>query len=257
MLDTYFAHGSNTTSTDEHSEKKIDRIEDRLSGIENVLAKLASKLGDMDLQTESTERSSQSRPSRTGSRVNSGKSPTLPTETASPAPFEGETAINSQSGYARELLAKVVGNIPSIGQNEEIKSALSALEDIVTRQGHVTVSTTSTTSSLINRALSDVDPAKLDRPPWLSVKEMLEKALGKPCNNYGPEAFVHVHRVSHYGVCSHFPVPENAQFIRDLRGCLPESSALRRSTTHASLWSGIQLVYRVFGNALVHWLRPD
>lgn len=257
MLDTYFAHGSNTTSTDEHSEKKIDRIEDRLSGIENVLAKLASKLGDMDLQTESTERSSQSRPSRTGSRVNSGKSPTLPTETASPAPFEGETAINSQSGYARELLAKVVGNIPSIGQNEEIKSALSALEDIVTRQGHVTVSTTSTTSSLINRALSDVDPAKLDRPPWLSVKEMLEKALGKPCNNYGPEAFVHVHRVSHYGICSHFPVPENAQFIRDLRGCLPESSALRRSTTHASLWSGIQLVYRVFGNALVHWLRPD
>jgi len=164
----------------EEYEKKIDRIEDRLSGIENVLAKLASKLGDMDLQTDSTERSSQSRPSRTGSRVNSGKSPTLPTEAASPAPFEGETAINSQSGYARELLAKVVGNIPSIGQNEEIKSALSALEDIVTRQGHVTVSTTSTTSSLINRALSDVDPAKLDRPPWLKVKEMLEKALEYP-----------------------------------------------------------------------------
>lgn len=71
----------------------------------------------------------------------------------------------------------MVGNTPSIGQNEEIKSALSALGDIVTRQGHVTVSTTSTTNSLINRALSDVDPGKLERPPWPAVKEMLERAL--------------------------------------------------------------------------------
>jgi hypothetical protein len=101
------------------------------------------------------------------------------TEATTPAPFEGETAINSQSGYARELLTKVVGNTPSIGQNEEIKSALSALGDIVTRQGHVTVPTTSTTNSLINRALSDVDAGKLERPPWSAVKEMLERALSK------------------------------------------------------------------------------
>ena len=36
-----------------HSEKKIDRIEDRLAGIENVLAALASRLGNLDLQKES------------------------------------------------------------------------------------------------------------------------------------------------------------------------------------------------------------
>ena len=85
------------------------------------------------------------------------------TEATTPAPFEGETAINSQSGYARELLTKVVGNTPSIGQNEEIKSALSALGDLVIRQGHVTVPTTATTNSLINRALSDIDAGKLER----------------------------------------------------------------------------------------------
>ncbi|KAF2629040.1 hypothetical protein BU25DRAFT_457294 [Macroventuria anomochaeta] len=102
------------------------------------------------------------------------------TESTTPAPFEGETAINSQSGYARELLTKVVGSTPSIGQNEEIKSALSALGDIVTHQGHVTVPTASTTNSLINRALSDVDPGKLERPPWPAVKEMLERALEYP-----------------------------------------------------------------------------
>ncbi|KAJ8117004.1 hypothetical protein OPT61_g1688 [Boeremia exigua] len=161
----------------EEYEKKIDRIEDRLSGIENVLERLAFKLGDLDLQNDSKEPSSESRPSRIGSRVGTMRSPTRMTEETSPAPFEGETAINSQSGYARELLTKIVGNTPSIGQNEELKSALNALGDIVTRQGHVTVSTTSSTNSLINRALSDVDPGKLDRPPWLEVKDMLDKAL--------------------------------------------------------------------------------
>ncbi|KAH6629575.1 hypothetical protein C7974DRAFT_413361 [Boeremia exigua] len=160
-------------------ERKIDRIEDRLSGIENVLAKLASKLGDLNVQNESTEPSTFSRPSRVGSRESSGKSQAT-TDAIVPEPFEGETATNSQSGYARELLTKIVGNTPSIGQNEEIKKALSALGDIVTLQGHVTVSTTSTTNSLINRALSDVDPGKLDRPPWPEVKEMLEKALKYP-----------------------------------------------------------------------------
>jgi hypothetical protein len=169
---------------DQCSEKKIDRIEDRLSGIENVLSRLASKLGDLDLQTDATERSSQSRPSRVGSRVGSGKSPTLATDATTPAPFEGETAINSQSGYARALLTKVVGDTPSIGQNAEIKSALSALGDIVKGQEHITVSTTSTTNSLINRALQDLDPGKLERPPWPAVKEMLERALSRlqrPC----------------------------------------------------------------------------
>ncbi|KAF3052369.1 hypothetical protein E8E11_011025 [Didymella keratinophila] len=161
-------------------EKKIDRIEDRLSGIENVLSRLASKLGNIDLQTDSAERSSQSRPSRVGSRVGSGKSPPLGTDATTPAPFEGETAINSQSGYARALLTKVVGDTPSIGQNAEIKSALSALGDIVKGQEHITVSTTSTTNSLINRALQDLDPGKLERPPWPAVKEMLERALKYP-----------------------------------------------------------------------------
>jgi hypothetical protein len=161
------------------SEKKIDRIEDRLSSIENVLANLASKLSDLDFRKDSAEQSSQSRLSRVGSRVGSGKSQAITTEVTTPAPFEGETAINSQSGYARELLTKVVDSTPSIGQNAEIKRALSALGELVTRQGHATVPTTSTVNSLINRSLSEVDPGKLERPPWITVREMLERALSK------------------------------------------------------------------------------
>ncbi|KAJ4364697.1 hypothetical protein N0V83_009294 [Neocucurbitaria cava] len=101
------------------SEKKIDRIEDRLSGIENVLEALASKLGNLDLRGDSAESSSQSRSSRTGAIADTG----------TPAPFEGETTINSQSDYAREFLAQAVGSTPSIGHNAEVKSALAALEE--------------------------------------------------------------------------------------------------------------------------------
>lgn len=135
------------------------------------------------------------------------------TAATTPATFEGETAIHSQSGYARELLKKVVSNNPSIGQNEEVKSALSALGELVTHQGHVTVSTTSTTHPLINRSLSDVDPGKLERPPWPAVKEMLDRAmsgyldLGYLCSS------TNVIRVSYDGICGHLPFLEDAKSI--------------------------------------------
>lgn len=134
-------------------------------------------------------------------------------EASNSAPFEGETAINSQSGYARELLTKIVGNSPSIGQNEEIKSALSALGDIVTRQGHVTVSNTGTNHALINRALSDVDPGKLDRPPWTAVKEMLDRARSKLCVLHGASNSTDTGRISNHGICGNISFLQVAQSL--------------------------------------------
>ncbi|CAO2653775.1 Nn.00g031860.m01.CDS01 [Neocucurbitaria sp. VM-36] len=154
-----------------HSEKKIDRIEDRLASIENVLEALSSKLGNLDIRGDSAETSSQSR----SSRVGTGRSPGVVAEAATPAPFEGETAINSQSDYAREFLAKAVGSTPSIGHNAEIKSALTALEELVTQQGH-----NASENPLINRSLASCDPGKLDRPPWDIVSDVLDKATKYP-----------------------------------------------------------------------------
>jgi hypothetical protein len=151
------------------SEKKIDRIEDRLAGIENVLAALASKLGNLDLQKNSNDSSSNSRSSRIGITRSPGGGAT---ETSTPAPFEGESSINSQSDYAREMLAQVIGSTPSIGQNEEVKTALTALSDLVSQQSN----STSSSNPLINRSLAEVDPAKLERPPWDDVTLVLEKA---------------------------------------------------------------------------------
>jgi hypothetical protein len=156
----------------EHSEKKIDRIEDRLAGIENVLASLATKLGDLDLRRDSTEISSQSR----SSRRTAGRSPGTLEEAGTPAPFEGETAIASQSDYARELLRKAVGSTPSIEQNAEVKSALHALNELVPQQGQAP---SSASYSLINHSFAELDPETLAKPPWDAVSNMVDEASSK------------------------------------------------------------------------------
>jgi hypothetical protein len=92
-------------------------------------------------------------------------------EVPTPAPFEGESSINSQSDYARAMLAQAIGSTPSIGQNTEVKTALTALSDLVNQQGHINSSST----PLINRSLAEVDPAKLERPPWHEVCSVLNK----------------------------------------------------------------------------------
>jgi hypothetical protein len=155
-----------------YSERKIDRIEDRLAGIENVLANLATKLGDLDIRRDPTESSSQSRSSRRGI----GRSPGPMADAPTPAPFEGETAMDSQSGYVQELLARAVDSTPSVGQNAEVRSALHALNGLVTRQGQVSAPITYNSHSLINRSLADVDPENLDKPPWDVISGMIDEA---------------------------------------------------------------------------------
>ncbi|KAF2258211.1 fungal-specific transcription factor domain-containing protein [Lojkania enalia] len=155
-------------------EKKIDRIEDRLAGIETVLEKLATKLADLSIQKES-ESGSHSRSSRIA------RSPNSSTEhhSGTPAPFEGETTLNSQSAFAREFLEQAVGSTPSIGQNEEVKAALASLQDIVSRQGQ-NASTSNEPQPFFNKALADIDSSKLERPPWEAVVEVIEKASTHP-----------------------------------------------------------------------------
>ncbi len=156
------------------SVKKIDRIEDRLAGIENVLESLAAKLGNLDIGRDS-DSNSNSQPRST--RAAQTKSPSaLLVDTPTPATFEGETTINSQSDYAQKLLVQAIGNTPSIGENAEVKSALHALQELVSQQGQ----TTTTQYPLLNRSLANYDPANMDRPPWKDVVDVLGKAVTAP-----------------------------------------------------------------------------
>ncbi|KAL6162091.1 hypothetical protein ACJQWK_11854 [Exserohilum turcicum] len=156
-----------------HSEKKIDRIEDRLAGIENVLANLSSKLGSLDLHKDSHDTSSQSRSSRVGLSRSPGSALQ---EAHTPAPFEGESSINIQSVYAREMLAQVIDNTPSIGQNEEVKMALTALSEIVSQQGQAGAPG----NRFYNRSLAEIDSTQLEKPPWTAVSNALETAMKYP-----------------------------------------------------------------------------
>ncbi|KAF1912991.1 fungal-specific transcription factor domain-containing protein [Ampelomyces quisqualis] len=158
----------------EEYEKKIDRIEDRLAGIENVLESLATKLSDLHLRRDSTEHSSQCR----SSRKDTNRSPGTIDEAPTPAPFEGETTINTQSDYAREILARAVDTTPSVGQNAEVQSALRSLGDLVKHHGHLTSPTVGNLQTLVNPSLADIDPENLSKPPW----DMIEIAVKRACD---------------------------------------------------------------------------
>lgn len=146
-----------------------------------MLEALSNKLSNLDLKSEFGQSSqSRSRPSnnrspRAGSEVNN----------STPAPFEGETTINRQSEFARELLEQAVGSTPSIIENAEIKAALTSLQDMVTRQGAYTnTMTTSLSYPFSSKSLVDVDHTKLERPPWELVNEVIDKASVYPTMSF-------------------------------------------------------------------------
>ncbi|KAJ4287806.1 hypothetical protein N0V90_012510 [Kalmusia sp. IMI 367209] len=157
-------------------------IEDRLAGIEHVLEALSNKLGNLDLKGD-FEQNSQPR----SNKISATRSPRSGSEAnnSTPAPFEGETTINRQSEFARELLEQAVGSTPSIEQNAEIKAALTSLQDMVTRQGAYTnMMTTSLTYPFSNKSLADLDHANLERPPWELVNEVIDKASVYPTMSF-------------------------------------------------------------------------
>jgi hypothetical protein len=94
-----------------------------------------------------------------------------------PAHFEGKTGNNTQSDYVRNLLVQVVGETPSVGQNAEVRAALAALGELVTRHNHDTALTTSLNQPLLDRSLASIDSATIGQPPWEVVRFALDKAL--------------------------------------------------------------------------------
>ncbi|KAJ8110062.1 hypothetical protein OPT61_g6993 [Boeremia exigua] len=157
------------------SEKKIDRLEDRLASIENLLLNLGSKLDGINVDTPFNEQVNQSAPQ---SSRPTGSSSTE-TEETTPTAFEGETSISTQSGYVRELLVQVVGETPSVGQNAEVRAALTALEELVTphKQDPAAVSAA---QPLVDRSYASIDTTKLPLPPWSVVKLAIDKAMKHP-----------------------------------------------------------------------------
>jgi hypothetical protein len=83
----------------------------------------------------------------------------------------------AQSDFARELLEKAVESTPSMGHNADIQAALQSLQSMVSRQTEF-ASTRNEPQPFLPRALADVDPAKLERPPWEVVSDLLQQSSG-------------------------------------------------------------------------------
>jgi hypothetical protein len=156
-------------------EKKIDGLDNRLTNIENALASIASKLENNQTPAASGEWVSQVKTpqSRLSDRIVVPES-----EVKTPAHFEGKTGNNTQSDYVRDLLVHVVGETPSVGQNAEVRAALTAPGELVTRHNHETSLTTSLNQPLLDRSLTGIDSATVAQPPWEMVRFVLNKALG-------------------------------------------------------------------------------
>lgn len=112
-----------------------------------------------------------SSPSRSSQVRASNRNEEAMAETIIPAPFEGETTITSQSEYAREVLAQAIGKTPSIEQNAEIRTTLSALKDLVSQQNQPISSIIPISRSFAHHSLSE-----LGLPPLLAIRDALDKA---------------------------------------------------------------------------------
>lgn len=64
-------------------------------------------------------------------------------------------------------------------QNTEVQATLASLKELVSRQSQST-STSNEPQPFLNKALADIDAAKLERPPWDAVNDVIEKASVYP-----------------------------------------------------------------------------
>ena len=139
-----------------------------------MLASLATKLGNLDIRRDASDHSSPYKSHNLPTRsLHSGSDAN---NASTPATFEGDTTLNKQSEFARELFEQTVGSTPSIGQNAEIQDAIAALQEMVTRQGQYTNAISSSSHPFFNKALANIDPSKLERPPWDVVEDVIAKA---------------------------------------------------------------------------------
>jgi hypothetical protein len=151
------------------SEKKIDGIEDRLAGIEQILQTLSLRLGASPwLLTKSNTQS----PSNVETIVNPGV-------TDSPAAFEGNTTTHAHSVFAREVLERAVGSSPMTGQNPEMNAALTSLQGIVSRLSVQASTHESVSEYPFSQGASISSIKELQLPPQKYVKELIQRTFGR------------------------------------------------------------------------------
>ncbi|ODH14273.1 hypothetical protein ACO22_06617 [Paracoccidioides brasiliensis] len=179
-----------------HDEKKIEIIDQRLAGIEQLLRYLA--VGDKNYKPPSQTHGSLSpspssnafhpdaleqrdRPPLHASAIAPTAEPAAErgaesrTRKTPDAEFEGEPSMSAHSAHASELFENAVVKSPLAEHNPQMMDALSALKDIVER---TKLSSSIHTLRFAGQKLqpTKVDLSKLEMPPVEAVLALLRKA---------------------------------------------------------------------------------
>ncbi|KAK2803965.1 hypothetical protein FQN50_006769 [Emmonsiellopsis sp. PD_5] len=173
------------------SEKKIEAIDHRLAGIEQMIRDLAVKKN----KSPPAEQQQQPFPphpaanndidaEERGHHHQRQQQQTLPSHsstdpvtsgTAQPSPkFEGEPSLSAVSVHTSEQFEKAVGDSPAAEHDPEMRGALSALKELVQR--HNMPSPIHTLRFAGQKPSGQVDLSKLELPPVNAVLALLRSA---------------------------------------------------------------------------------
>lgn len=143
------------------SESKIDKIDGRLAGIENLLR---TALKAAPLQRSPIESGT--------SGIKTSDSTVLEDAPSDPAPFSGFTGPNADSILAQEVVQQTVGDSLDALSDEPLRNALHSLGQIVSKMK----------ADAIEPSLKPLDGVgatpseELIVPEWHQVQPLLERA---------------------------------------------------------------------------------
>ncbi|KAL4867487.1 hypothetical protein BDV12DRAFT_119962 [Aspergillus spectabilis] len=157
-------------------EKKIDNIDERLGGIEQILRELKAGLGTNPralIYHHATPVSRHMSPSAHDSKD-------AMDQQESKTGFEGNSLMAAQSAYASDFLQTAVSRSPLQMSVSKINTALSTLKQLVSFQDSHDSSARELRFSK-KKPLSGCDPREFNMPPVQAVLSLLRKAK----ENYG------------------------------------------------------------------------
>lgn len=146
-----------------HSERKIDRIEERLASLESTLKSIAAALPSANTSFNATPSSHEPLPSRV-----KGRNESIVEDDPSPA-FEGDSSLAAHSVQASEYLSIAVGSA-TFPQTQGMNAALQSLRSIVSRQN-----STPQTRFHPRTNLPTFAPSSLRLPPLEAVMALIKK----------------------------------------------------------------------------------
>ncbi|KAI1928138.1 hypothetical protein LOZ66_005313 [Ophidiomyces ophidiicola] len=200
------------------SERKIEAIDERLSGIERLLQDLALSIPTSTKSHSSPPHSASSSRQTDSTRLR----PTIqePEATTPSAHFEGESALSTHSVLASAIFEKQMGSSPNIEQNPAMKQALSSLRDIVETQTRPSPSI-HTLRFPSQKPGNKLDLSQLELPPLDVVLSMLRLSKG-----HYPVFFLTLPLMD---------LPYFTQLCKDLYFCTEEYSSAQFATVNCIL----------------------